>query len=287
MPKSSQVTFAVSRILAAGPLIVTRSVISTNCIRSGRLTSDVHVGVGIKEPLLALFIVHHSDLNTTPLKIMSLAAHPDPKLPVLSHFSLAGKIALVTGGTRGIGLEVAYGLAEAGSNVAILYTNTSPSDADKIAATIASTTKQTIKAYKCNVTSQPEVASVIEKVRTEIGKGVLDIVVANAGIATHHAGLDYTPKQFQEIMNVNLNGAFYTAQAAGRIFEKQGFGNVIFTASVSAILVNVPQKQAAYNASKAAVVQLARCLSVEWVKFARVNCVSPVSMKAFSNGIVS
>jgi sorbose reductase len=108
---------------------------------------------------------------------------------------------------------------------------------------------------------------------------VLDIVVANAGIATHYARLDYTPEQFQEIMNVNLNGAFYTAQAAGRVFEKQGFGNVVFTASVSAILVNVPQKQASYNASKAAVVQLARCLSVRWVKFARVNCVSPVSMR--------
>jgi len=76
-------------------------------------------------------------------------------------------------------------------------------------------------------------------------------------------------------MRVNLDGAFYTAQAAGILFKKQGHGNVIFTASVSAILVNVPQKQMAYNASKAAVVQMARCLAVEWVDFARVNCISP------------
>jgi sorbose reductase len=87
--------------------------------------------------------------------------------------------------------------------------------------------------------------------------------------------LDYTSEQFSEIMRVNLDGAFYTAQAAGEIFKKQGHGNVIFTASVSAILVNVPQKQMAYNASKAAVVQMARCLAVEWVDFARVNCISP------------
>lgn len=132
------------------------------------------------------------------------------------------------------------------------------------------------------MTSQEEVESVMALVTKELGEGTLDIVVANAGIATHHPGLEYTPTQFKEIMDVNLNGAFYTAQAAGRIFEKQvkeggRKGNVVFTASVSAILVNVPQKQAAYNASKAAVVQLARCLSVEWVDFARVNCVSPVS----------
>ena len=76
-------------------------------------------------------------------------------------------------------------------------------------------------------------------------------------------------------MAVDLDGAFSTAQASGVLFKKQGHGNVIFTASVSATLVNVPQKQAAYNASKAGVVQLARCLSVEWVDFARVNCISP------------
>ncbi|KAH8687485.1 short chain dehydrogenase reductase [Tricladium varicosporioides] len=211
---------------------------------------------------------------------MVLAAHPNPSSPVLSHFSLVGKTALVTGGTRGIGLEVARGLAEAGATVAILYTSTSPSTADETAASISQSTGQIVKAYKCNVTSQPEIESVMHVVAKELGGGSLDVVVANAGIATHYAGLDYTPEQFKEIMDVNLNGAFYTAQAAGRIFEKQVAaggknGNVVFTASVSAILVNVPQKQAAYNASKAAVVQLARCLSVEWVDFARVNCVSP------------
>lgn len=76
-------------------------------------------------------------------------------------------------------------------------------------------------------------------------------------------------------MSVNLDGAFYTAQAAGRIFKSQGHGNIIFTASVSAVLVNLPQKQAAYNASKAAVVHLAKSLAVEWVDFCRVNCISP------------
>ena len=82
-------------------------------------------------------------------------------------------------------------------------------------------------------------------------------------------------------MDVNFHGAFWTAQAAARLFERQfkaggsGRASIIFTASVSALLVNIPQKQAAYNASKAAVVHLAKSLAVEWVDFARVNCVSP------------
>ena len=78
-------------------------------------------------------------------------------------------------------------------------------------------------------------------------------------------------------MQINVDGAWFTAQAAGEIFKRQGpgAGSMIFTASVSAILVNIPQKQAPYNASKAAVVHLAKSLAVEWTEFARVNCISP------------
>jgi sorbose reductase len=102
------------------------------------------------------------------------------------------------------------------------------------------------------------------------------VCVANAGIASQFPGLEYSEDQWRDIMSVNLDGAMYTAQAAGKIFEKQGGSNsMIFTASVSAILVNIPQKQAAYNASKAALVHLAKSLAVEWTDFARVNCISP------------
>ncbi|KAL1607960.1 hypothetical protein SLS60_002899 [Paraconiothyrium brasiliense] len=202
---------------------------------------------------------------------MSLAAHPNPSSPVTTHFSLKGKIAAVTGGVRGIGLSASRALAEAGASVAILYSSTK--DADAIASQIAKDTGANVKAYKASVENKEEIASVLQQIAKDFGG--LDIVVANAGIANHHAAEDYTEEQWRKVMAVNLDGAFYTAQAAGNIFKKQGHGNLIFTASVSAILVNVPQKQAAYNASKAGVVQLARCLSVEWVEFARVNCVSP------------
>lgn len=202
---------------------------------------------------------------------MPLYKPSNPDLHVNAQFSLKGKNAAVTGGVRGIGLAAARALAEAGANVAVLYSTTT--DADDIAAGIAKETGVTVKAYKASVEHKEEIDGVLKTIASDFGS--LDIVVANAGIATHYAAEDYTEDQWRKIMDVNLNGAFWTAQSAGNIFKKQGHGNLIFTGSVSAILVNVPQKQAAYNASKAAVVHLARCLSVEWVEFARVNCVSP------------
>ncbi|KAL1883172.1 putative secondary metabolism biosynthetic enzyme [Diaporthe australafricana] len=221
---------------------------------------------------------------------MVLASHSNPQAPVLSHFDLTGKVALVTGGCRGIGLEVARGLAEAGANVAITYASQKPADADAIAASLAASTGKTIKALKCEVKSRAAVFETVDRVvadRELSPAGRLDIVVANAGVAGNIPALDHPEDRFREILDVNFNGAFWTAQAAAQVFERQWRGDggkegnaqsrcsIIFTASVSAILVNIPQKQAAYNASKAAVVHLAKSLAVEWVDFARVNCVSP------------
>ncbi|KAK5741347.1 hypothetical protein LTR17_004054 [Elasticomyces elasticus] len=204
---------------------------------------------------------------------MVLARPQDPKTNVLSHFSLKGKIAAVTGGARGIGLEVVRGLAEAGASVALIYT--SSKDAEQTASTISKETGVTIKAYKSDVTDKETITNTINQVVKDFGR--LDICVANAGIASHHNSLDYTVEQWHDIMRVNLDGAMWTAQAAGKVFKQQGPGNgsMIFTASVSALLVNIPQQQSAYNASKAAVVHLAKSLSVEWTDFARVNCISP------------
>lgn len=190
---------------------------------------------------------------------------------VLKAFDLTGKVAIITGGARGIGLEVSRGLAEAGANVALIYNSSKA--AETTAAEIASAHNVRAAAYQADVTSQPEIEAAVRQVVKDFGK--LDIMVANSGIATGIAAEDYTVEQWREVMKVNLDGAFYTAQAAARVFKEQGHGNIIFTASVSANLVNVPQKQAAYNASKAGVVQLAKCLAVEWVDFARVNCISP------------
>ncbi|KAI3401686.1 hypothetical protein diail_9350 [Diaporthe ilicicola] len=221
---------------------------------------------------------------------MVLASHSNPTGPVLSHFDLTGKVALVTGGCRGIGLEVARGLAEAGANVAITYASQKPADADAIAASLAASTGRAVKALKCEVKDRAAVFAAVDSVvaDSELSPaGRLDVVVANAGVAGNVPALDHPEDRFREILDVNFNGAFWTAQAAAQVFERQWKAHggkegkaqsrcsIIFTASVSAILVNIPQKQAAYNASKAALVHLAKSLAVEWVDFTRVNCISP------------
>lgn len=132
-------------------------------------------------------------------------------------------------------------MAEAGANVALVY-NTSK-DAETTAATIASENSIKAAAYKADVGCQSNIENAVQQIAADFGK--LDIIVVNSGITSSIAAEDYTAEQWRNIMKVNLDGAFYSAQAASRIFKEQGFGNVIFTASVSATPVNVPQKQAA------------------------------------------
>ncbi len=198
---------------------------------------------------------------------------PDLNTPVLSQFSLRGKIALVTGGSRGIGRQVVTGLAEAGADVAFIYRTAT--DAEETAAKIAEQTGVRVQAYRSDVTKRETIKSTIEQIATEFGHGRLDIVIANAGVCQNVPSLDYDEDTWNYMNSVNYDGVMWTAIAAGRLFKKQGRGNLVITASVSANLVNVPQTQAAYNSSKAGVLQLGKSLAVEWVDFARVNCVSP------------
>ena len=110
---------------------------------------------------------------------------------------------------------------------------------------LASSYKTKARAYRADVTRPSEIYAAIYQVVKDFGR--LDVIVANAGICSEHAGEDYTPEEFLEVMDVNVNGVFYTAQAATKNFKQQGFGNVIFTASVSASLVNTPQRQASVS----------------------------------------
>ncbi|KAK4497375.1 hypothetical protein PRZ48_011826 [Zasmidium cellare] len=204
---------------------------------------------------------------------MPLYQPPDVNAPVLSQFSLQGKIAAVTGGARGIGLEIVRGLAEAGADVALIYQ--SSTKAPELAEQIAKDTGVRVQAYRADVSKRNDIAETLNTSAADFGKGRIDIVVANSGVCANVPSLDYDEETWHKNNSVNFDGVMWTAQAAGKLFRKQGKGNLVITASVSAILVNIPQTQAAYNASKAAVVHLAKSLAVEWADFARVNCISP------------
>ncbi|KAH9208329.1 hypothetical protein DL95DRAFT_373477 [Leptodontidium sp. 2 PMI_412] len=198
---------------------------------------------------------------------------------VKNLFDLTGKVSAVTGGTRGIGYAAAEGLAEAGSDVALIYCTSSQNFVDNVVRKLEQETGVKVRAYQADVRNKSQITQAIEKIAEDFGR--LDIVVPNSGVAIYGAGEEFSEEKYRDTLGVNLDGAFFTAQAAANVFKRMVAakkirqGSIVFTASVSSGIVNYPQKQAPYNASKAGLVQLAKCLAVEWVDFARVNCVSP------------
>ncbi|EPX72131.1 sorbose reductase [Schizosaccharomyces octosporus yFS286] len=191
----------------------------------------------------------------------------------LAMFSLKGKTAIVTGGSGGIGFAIAKALAAAGSNVGLLYGRNKK--AIEYARELRETYNVKSEAYSCSIEKRSAVIETTNRAVEELG-GRLDIMVANAGIAIPHLALeDENEDTWTKVVNVNLNGAYYSAQAAGHFFKKQGSGSLIFTASMSGHVANWPQQWPSYHATKGAVKHLARALAVEWAGFARVNSVSP------------
>ena len=188
-------------------------------------------------------------------------------------FSLEGKTSIVTGGARGIGKVVALEMANSGSNIAII--DMLGDVAAETAAEIEKTHGVKAKAYSCDVTNPEQVNSVIDKIESDFG--TFDVLFNNAGIVLHKPALEVTPDEWLNVINVNLNGVFYVAQAfAKKLVKAKRPGSIINTASMSGTIVNVPQPQASYNASKAAVIHLTKSLAVELTEYnIRVNSISP------------
>jgi len=190
---------------------------------------------------------------------------------ILEKMRLDGKSAFVTGGARGIGKSIAVALAEAGANVAIVDI-----DIDEAAKTAEEISRLGVKtiAVNADVTNEAQVSAMVDEVVSEFGK--LDIAFCNAGIALNAPAEEMTLEQWKKVIDINLTGVFVTAQAAGKVMLAQGGGSIINTASMSGHIVNLPQPQSAYNASKAGVIQLTKSMAVEWaLKNVRVNSISP------------
>jgi NAD(P)-dependent dehydrogenase (short-subunit alcohol dehydrogenase family) len=191
---------------------------------------------------------------------------------VMQRLSLKGRTALVTGGSRGIGKAIAIGLAEAGAEVGIL-SRKSQKEGEELSEQLKHIGCTGSFSMLADVTSRKALDAAVDEGVKRWGK--IDVMVANAGIGIDVNAEDMTEEQWDSLMDVNLKGVFFAAQAAARHMIPRKSGNIIATSSLSSIVAN-GNPQACYNASKAGVNMLVRCLAYEWARHnIRVNAISP------------
>ncbi|HVA88801.1 MAG TPA: glucose 1-dehydrogenase [Chloroflexota bacterium] len=190
---------------------------------------------------------------------------------ILAAFDLTGKVAVVTGGNMGLGESFAQALAEVGATVVIAARNLERSTA---AAQALTRTGGRAIAMELDVTDPTSVERMIGEVGRQLGP--IDILINNAGLCYHRPALEVPAAEFREVMEVNLFGVWNCAQAVGRQMVERRSGVIVNIGSISGMIVNRPQMQPAYNASKAAVHQLTKSLAAEWAPFGvRVNAMAP------------
>jgi NAD(P)-dependent dehydrogenase (short-subunit alcohol dehydrogenase family) len=196
-------------------------------------------------------------------------------MSVLDSFSLAGKNAIVTGASRGIGKSLAMALAEAGADVITVARN--GAQARETADAVTQLGRKAL-AIEADITTDEGIAAVIDGTVAEFGR--IDILVNNAGYCIHKPSLEVTREEYREVLDINLEAVFFLSQAAAQQMARQGQGNIVNIGSISAMIVNRPQWQASYNASKAGVHQLTKSFAAEWAPLGiRVNAIAPGYIK--------
>ncbi|MPR64678.1 MULTISPECIES: SDR family NAD(P)-dependent oxidoreductase [Brucella/Ochrobactrum group] len=201
----------------------------------------------------------------------------------LEKFRIDGKIAVVTGAARGIGLSASEALAEAGAKVVL--TDMSQELLDK-AITALAAKGYSVEGELLDVTDVEGVQRVHDSIIARHGR--VDILVNNAGIAISNRPAETMADDvWNKVIDVNLNGVFWCCRAFGKSMLENGSGNIVNVGSMSGFVVNRPQEQANYNASKAAVHHLTRSLAAEWgARGVRVNSVAPTYIDTEMNKYV-
>lgn len=189
-----------------------------------------------------------------------------------SYPDLVGRTALITGGARGLGLAIATALARSGANVALTDVS---DDVVAVAEALAETTGARTVGLVGDVTDEASVADVVAQTSSSLDTPT--VLVNSAGIGLDASGLQMSRVQWDRVLSINVTGTFMVSQAVATTLVAAGVGgSIINLASMSARIVNIPQQQSAYNASKAAVEALTRSLAIEWLPHGiRVNALSP------------
>jgi NAD(P)-dependent dehydrogenase (short-subunit alcohol dehydrogenase family) len=190
-------------------------------------------------------------------------------MTVLDRFSLAGKVAVVTGASSGLGVAFARVLAEAGADLSLGARRIDRLD---VTRSLVEDMGRRAIATRADVAEPDDCAALCEATVAQLGS--IDVLVNNAGIGEATPALRESPAEFRQVIDVNLNGAFWMAQAAARVMER---GSSIINISSIIALTSVGLPQAAYSASKAGLIGLTRDLAQQWTarRGIRVNAIAP------------
>jgi NAD(P)-dependent dehydrogenase (short-subunit alcohol dehydrogenase family) len=186
--------------------------------------------------------------------------------------SLAGRTAVITGGSRGLGYAMAEALGREGANLVLVDLLDTVTEA---AGRLDEQLPGSVIAHRCDVTDADQVASIFDHATQDLDTAT--ILINAAGIAWNEPALTVAADKWRQVLDVNITGTFLPCQAFARTLVEAGqTGSIVNIASMSGLVVNVPQPQAAYNTSKAAVSMLTASLAIEWLPLGiRVNAIAP------------